>query len=152
MGGRIRDSYQPAMGEPLSGSDLSARRGWPRRARRSLRMGSATTGRPGVGLIGVLMMPFGGAAIFAGLVALVGGLSSSPEGPPTCGGQVMRRDDTCIVSVNSQSSSGDYEEMERREETALRDGLVIGGTGLGAGTVLLLGGWGLKRWSEPGYV
>lgn len=87
--------------------------------------------------------------MFAGLVALAAGLFSSPEGPPTCDGQVMSRDDICVVIGPSGGGGGDYEEMERREETAPRDGLVIAGTFLGAGTVLLLGGLGLKCWSEP---
>ncbi|MBX9392840.1 hypothetical protein K4749_04365 [Streptomyces sp. TRM72054] len=99
---------------------------------------------------GALMLIAGFGASVAGLIALLAGLLSSGDGPPTCDGEVMRPGDQCLITVNGQRSSAGYEEMARRNESAPRDGQIIGGTALGGGVVLLLGGWGLARWSGKG--
>jgi hypothetical protein len=105
--------------------------------------------RPWTGLVGMLMQFFGFGALIAGLAALCGGLLSSDGGPPTCDGGVMRPGDLCRIVVNGQADLVGYEEMVRRQETGLRDGLIIGGTGLGGGAALLLGGRWLFRRSAP---
>jgi hypothetical protein len=109
-----------------------------------------TPGRTLAMIAGMLMLVVGFGAAVAGVIALIAGLSSPSDGPPTCDGKTMHPGDRCLVTVNGQSSSGGYEEMARRQETALRDGLIIGGTGIGGGVVLLLGGRGLSRWSAKG--
>ncbi|MGX7671232.1 hypothetical protein [Plantactinospora sp. DSM 117369] len=97
----------------------------------------------------MLMQVFGFGALIAGLVALCGGLLSADGGPPTCDGGVMRPGDLCRIVVNGRADLVGYEEMVRRQETGLRDGLIIGGTGLGGGAALLLGGRRLFRRSAP---
>ncbi|MGK5741425.1 hypothetical protein [Micromonospora sp. URMC 103] len=106
-------------------------------------------GRIAMAVIGVLMLPLGVGAVGAGLVALLGGVLSSDGGPPTCDGKVMRPDNRCHIIRNGQGESVSYEEMVRRKESGLRDGLIIGGTALGGGVVLLLGGRLLIRRAQP---
>jgi hypothetical protein len=102
-----------------------------------------------MGLLGMLMQVFGFGALVAGLVALCGGLLSSDGGPPTCDSRVMRPGDVCRTVVNGRTDLVGYEEMVRRKESGLRHGLIIGGTGLGGGAALLLGGRWLFRRSAP---
>ncbi len=104
-----------------------------------------TPGRLGVLLVTPLMLTAGFGASFTGTVVLIAGLVTTGDGPPTCDGKVMRPGDQCVITVNEQRSSAGYEEMTRRNESTQRDSLIIGGSCLGGGVVLLLGGWGLMR-------
>ncbi|GAA4611590.1 hypothetical protein [Saccharopolyspora hordei] len=98
-------------------------------------------------VVGALMWVAAFGAAFGGAVALVAGLTSTSDGPPTCDGAAMHPGDQCLVVVGDERSQAGYEEMVRRKESSREDGLVIGGTCLGAAAVLTLGGWGLLRWS-----
>ncbi|MBM0274100.1 hypothetical protein [Micromonospora tarensis] len=97
------------------------------------------------GFVGVLMLPLGFGAVIAGLVALLGGLLSSDEGPATCDGKVMSPSDWCNIVRDGRGELVSYEEMARRKDSSKRDGLIIGSVFLGGGTVLLLGGRSLFR-------
>ncbi|MER7011081.1 hypothetical protein ABT324_06595 [Saccharopolyspora sp. NPDC000359] len=99
------------------------------------------------GIIGALMWSFAFGAAVAGSVALLGGLHSTGEGPPTCDGKVMHRGDQCLITFGEQRSSVGYDEMVRRMESAPREGVIIGSSLLGGAVVLTLGGWGLVRWA-----
>ncbi|PWR06566.1 hypothetical protein DKT68_21925 [Micromonospora acroterricola] len=100
------------------------------------------------GIVGALMLAFGFGAVIAGLVSLLGGLLSSDSGPATCDGEVMRPSDWCNIVRDGRGELVSYEEMVRRKESGPGDGLIIGGTFLGGGTLLLLGGRWLFRRAE----
>ncbi|MEV4117609.1 hypothetical protein [Micromonospora sp. NPDC049645] len=97
------------------------------------------------GIVGALMLPFGFGAVIAGLAALLGGLLSSDDGPVTCDGKVMSPSDWCNIVRDGRGELVSYEGMAERKESSDTDGLIIGGTFLGGGTVLLLGGRSLLR-------
>ncbi|SIN25669.1 hypothetical protein [Micromonospora cremea] len=122
--------------------------GWKHRPRAE-GVAMATRRTAIAGIVGVLMLPFGFGAVIAGLVALLGGLLSSDDGPATCDGEVMRPTDWCNVVRDGRGELVSYEGMVRRKESSPRDGLIIGGTFLAGGTVLLLGGRSLLRRDQP---
>lgn len=101
-------------------------------------------------VIGVLMFAAGVVGLLTGaIMTFVWLMQPEPGGRPTCDGTFMKRGDVCHVVIDGRlSSTGDYDEMQKRQDAAKSSALGSAIPLLGGGAVGLLGGWGLAHWAN----
>lgn len=102
---------------------------------------------PAMLAFGPLIQILGLVVLVMGLGVVVLGLTSSSDGPPTCGEEIMRPDDLCRTEFAGDINVVGYAEMKRREEETPRNSFILGGWTTCIGATLVIGGRALRgRW------
>lgn len=99
-------------------------------------------------IVSILMRVVGFGVAVVGLGAVLFGFAGTPDGPPTCDGEVMSPGDRCWTQYGGDIDINSYEDIMRRRQSEPDPGqqlLTVGGLSLGGGVVLLVGSWWLPR-------